>query len=321
MAKKKTKQEQTKEPQEAGFIRRTLWHVFIGLQWTMVLALFGAGAYDIYHFLFTSEFFIVRHIEIEGCRQTSEAEMLQLAGIPEHVNIFSLNTERIAERIEKHPWTRQVQISRVFPDRIRIAIRERKPVAALNSPYDGKIYGIDSDGVVLPEPEPSGNPTLKGIAGVHSATGTFPTPQAGFNLPVLTGLSPEKIFPGNRLEDSRWVRAMEIIELLKSLNQDLLSELSEIHLDAEENIVLYPMQQVDAIYLGGENLPMRTWRLARVWNFFEEHGWNSRYIDCRFDQQGVVTRPVQLTQADWEALPDAMKNLTIPRTDEGGALP
>ena len=280
------------------------------LKWTLIAALLGIAGFDLYCFLFLSDFFVVQKIEIEGCIQTSEEEFIQLAEVPEKSNLFLLPTRRMAERIRLHPWVEETHVVRVLPQTIRIVIQERIPLAATNSTCDGQIYGIDADGVILPEPAGSGN---------RSATHT-----SYFDLPIITGLPSENIYPGNQLCDLQSHQAIEILQLLRTLDSKLLTSLSEVNIDATGDLTLFPFERSGAIYLGKENIDQRVWRLAKVWQYLETHRIHTQYIDCRFDLQGIVTRPENLSQEQWSSLPKKDRNFLLvheSQNEGGGQVP
>lgn len=270
-------------------------------RWTLLIAILAVGGFDLYRFLLTSDFFLIRNVEVRGCRHTSPQQFVQLADIPPGTNLFRFRARALRRRLQRHPWVEQAHVVRIPPDTVRIALEERQPLAAINSPFDGQVYGLDRHLVLLPEPAP---------AAPHDATQTLPPP-ACFDLPIVTGLPPGQIYPGNRLASPAALKVMETLLLLRTLDAGLLQTLSEIHIDSHYNLTLYPLKRAQAIYLGSENLPRRAWRLCQVWNYLETHDIDSRYIDCRFDAQGVVTRPDNLTWAKWNSLPETDRNLLL----------
>ncbi len=289
--------------------KHTLDKVIRVTRWTLIIAVLAVAGFDLYRFLFTSDFFVIRAVEVQGCVHTAPEQFIRLADVPPQTNIFLLRSRALAERLRRHPWVEQARVVRILPDTVRILLQERKPLAAINSPFDGQVYGVDRDLVLLPEP-----------AGARSDSAT---PQAHFDLPIITGLPGEETYAGNRLSDPMAIKVMETLLLLRTLKDDLLQDLSEIHIDSRGNLILYPLRRVQTIYLGNENLQHRSWRLCQVWDYLETHDIQSRYIDCRFDAQGVVTYPENLTLTKWNSLPEAGRNLllagAIPRAPEESA--
>jgi hypothetical protein len=95
-------------------------------------------------------------------------------------NLFRLPASRVAERIELHPWVEAARVVRVLPDTVRIVIYERRPLAAINSQFDGQVYGIDPHRVLLPD--------------LARHTPDSATGAACFDLPILTGSRRSRFF-------------------------------------------------------------------------------------------------------------------------------
>lgn len=269
-----------------------------GMLWCVLGAVAALAAYDLYRFLFVSEFFVVSEVEIEGCRYTNPGEMLELADVRPGQNMFQVPCGQIAGRLELHPWIVEARVARRLPQTIRVVVQERKPLAAVNSAYDGKIYGIDRDLFLLPEP---------GRAVEVSELKSEQSP-AFFRLPIVTGLPSEELYPGNRLVDRRARKAIEVLLLLNGLGEGYPEKLSEIHIAPDETITIFPLEGIGQIHLGKKNLKQRILRLCQVWSYLDEHKIECRYVDCRFDRQGVVTRPTNLTVNKWKRLPQEQLN-------------
>jgi cell division protein FtsQ len=281
-----------KSPGRQG-IRKVLWV----LSWMLVAGALSVGCYDLAKYMLTSEVFAITEVKVEGFAQVPMEEYVRLAQIPEGANIFRLNTGAVEDRLRRHPWVEQAAVTRALPKTIKLTVKEREPLVAVHSPFDGQIYGIDRHRVLLPEP---------GDASNESAT-----PALCFDLPIVTGLPEEKLYPGNRLSDDGSKRIIDMLLLMRTLKAGLPAQVSEIHIDRQGGLTLYPLSLVKTIYLGNENLQQRVWRLCRVWDYLEGNGLASSYIDCRFDAQGVVTRPENLSWEKWESLPPANRNLKL----------
>lgn len=82
------------------------------------------------------QIFNVRNVEIiaEGSLPQSEEELLRKSGIELNTSIFSLSKEEIRERVENAYPERSVAVERiekVFPNTVRLYVRQRKPIVAV----------------------------------------------------------------------------------------------------------------------------------------------------------------------------------------------
>ncbi len=59
--------------------KKVLHGAWVAIKWTLIVALLGVGAFDLFRFLLFSEFFAIREIEVHGCVQTREAEFVRAA--------------------------------------------------------------------------------------------------------------------------------------------------------------------------------------------------------------------------------------------------
>jgi cell division protein FtsQ len=139
-------------------------------------------------------------------------------------------------------WVKDATVSRLWPDRLAIRIVERKPVAFVQVPAQGKnavseVALIDSDGIILSHPE-----------------------RARFQLPVVTGIQREQS------ESMRRDRIRAVVGLLDSL-EEMARPISEIDVSNPGNVkIIQPAEgHVVMLMLGDRNYP------ARVRNFLRHY--------------------------------------------------
>ena len=99
---------------------------------------------------------------------------------------------RLAERraeIEEIAWVRSAAVERLLPNRVRVAITERTPVAFLKQ--RNTLWLVDGEGVVLPIPE-----------------------SAEYDFPVLTGI------PASFSREQRAVRVQLYLDMLSDMDAD-----------------------------------------------------------------------------------------------------
>jgi len=112
--------------------------------------------------------FTVREVRVEGTRYLEPAELLALAR-PESLlagQIGAAELELLGEHIAAHPLVERVAVRRSLPAAVVVAVTERVPVAFLAG---RPLAGVDLDGRVLPEIEPSRYGALPFITGLPEA--------------------------------------------------------------------------------------------------------------------------------------------------------
>ena len=133
---------------------------------------------------------IIEQVNVSGCRGERQAEIQKLAeqlvlGKP----LFWVDAEELRSRIEAKRWVRGLQIRKDPPDRLSLAIEERRPVLWLVRANG--VFLVSDDGVLLDRVNPSNlNPipvvvdptsqTDHGLARLVSAARTLREKQQGF---------------------------------------------------------------------------------------------------------------------------------------------
>jgi cell division protein FtsQ len=139
-------------------------------------ALIAAGVWVLYG----SRLLVVRSIQVTGTHLVPKSEVLAAAGIPAGVPLMRVNTGAAASRIDRITQVQSAQVTRSWPDRVVITVRERTPALAV--PLAGGGFGlVDPSGVVvrqvtkqpraLPQFVPAG--PLPGNPGVRAAAGVL----------------------------------------------------------------------------------------------------------------------------------------------------
>ncbi|HHO76153.1 MAG TPA: FtsQ-type POTRA domain-containing protein [Deltaproteobacteria bacterium] len=143
-------------------IRISIW---LSLGISCALMMFCGAAY-----MSDSKIFQVRAIEIKGNAHIEENEVLTLLDIEEGINILGWDMDAARKRLLKHPWVKDISISRNFvPASVNLRIEEHVPTATLvlkDSPYliseEGHVFASaphDNYGLMIQASgyEPMGN--------------------------------------------------------------------------------------------------------------------------------------------------------------------
>lgn len=129
----------------------------------------------VYRSLLSSPLLQVTRIQVSGAQRLDPQTVIQQTGIPSGVNILSLDLKAVSHKLTSHPWIAEAVVSREIPDRIRIEIRERQPVALVKGK---RFYLMDPQGICFTRAVPSKHPGLPIVTGLEAETLGF-----GCNLP------------------------------------------------------------------------------------------------------------------------------------------
>jgi len=232
-----------------------------------VLALSGA-AWGITRFALSSTAFSLHpeNVEIQGAHYVSREQVMERFSSDIGRSVFSVPLEERRSGIEQIPWVERADLARVWPDRIRVMLHERAPVAF--TPGPGGMLLVDSSGQFLERPV-----------------------QASFSFPVMVGVAENDPAGPRRAH----------MAMFNALMQDLDREGTRYSLDISEVDVSDPEDaQVTVVDTGvvlrlgsGDFLKRYKTYLAHIQEWHRDFP-KIRSIDLRYDRQVVVnpdTRP------------------------------
>jgi cell division protein FtsQ len=114
--------------------------------------------------------FRIAEVALAGEREVGREQILSLAGITPHSSLLFLDAARTRARLLANPWIADATVLKLYPDRLRIEIKERRPFALWQK--DGRIALIANDGTALESGVPrrfAGLPLVVGKGAEHTA--------------------------------------------------------------------------------------------------------------------------------------------------------
>ena len=196
------------------------------------------GSLHIYHELLKSPYLAIKEIKVGGNMRVSRAEILEMAGVNIGDNLLEINAADIKKGVRVNPWVSEVNVSKKFPDRFNIEIKERRPVALINL---DSLYLVDENGTIFKKTSMGDD----------------------IDLPVITGLTREDIEAGGKTSELA-IKAINLIHLLSKNGIFTHDELSEINIDKTYGLTLYTMQQGTRIEIGEEDFTEKLAKLERI---------------------------------------------------------
>ena len=130
--------------------RKTAARIFWALLAICVACVFAIAASTVYHYGQHSWRFRLNSsddIEMAGLGNVTHAQVMEVMGGDIGRNVFFIPLDQRQKQLEQIPWVESASVMRFAPDRIRIEIHERTPVAFAR--IGSKIMLIDSIGVLM----------------------------------------------------------------------------------------------------------------------------------------------------------------------------
>lgn len=124
------------------------------LLWSVLAAAFIAAAFFIYQFATSSPLLLLKkpdQVAIVGNHIVSREAMLKEFVRDANQSVLQIPLDQRRDEIEQIPWVESASVQRILPNRIRVQITERTPIAFLRSGTELAL--IDAHGVILDRPE------------------------------------------------------------------------------------------------------------------------------------------------------------------------
>src|SRR3954466_8346743 len=225
-----------------------------------------------------------QNIELSGTQNVTRAQVMEVMGADIGRNVFFVPLAERKKQLEQIPWVETATVMRLLPDRLRVEVKERTPVAFVQ--MGSKITLIDAGGVLMELPAGSGK-----------------TAATKYSFPVIVGTADSEPL------STRAARMKIYNSLVRDLDSDgsnYSRDLSEVDLSDPDDVKVTVADPAGAVllHLGSTNF------LERYKTYMTHAAeWRAQYqklesVDLRFDRQ-VIVNPDPRT-----AVPSAGKSPT-----------
>jgi len=155
-------------------------------------------------------------------------------------NIFELDLETASASITTEPWVEKAIVTRTLPNTVRIAVVEREAWAVAT--VGGELYLVTRDGDPFKRVT-DGDP---------------------IDLPVVTGITPEKVAADRSGVVSALRRALDVVEDMERAGISKRYPIQEVHLERDGTIVMTIGKDAISLYLGQTRFREKIEQAARV---------------------------------------------------------
>jgi cell division protein FtsQ len=203
------------------------------------------------------------NVEIAGAKHVSRAQILQIMAPDISRNVFVIPLAERKKQIEEIPWVESAAVMRLLPNRVKIEVKERTPIAFAQ--VGSKIELVDANGVMMATPES----------------------QADYSFPVIQGMS------GNDPLSMRSAQMKIYNTLMRDLDANganYSKDINEVDLSDPEDvkITVADSQGAVVIHLGSANYLER-------YKIYVGHvqEWRQQYpklnsVDLRYERQVIL---------------------------------
>lgn len=206
-------------------------------------------------------YFAVTEIVVTPTRHVRAGSLLEDVDLRNGISLWRVDPATMMRRLEANPWIRRAAVRREFPRRLVVDLWEREPVAVL---FLDQLYYVDATGLAFArvgEREP-------------------------LDLPFVTGVE-AAIVGDERVYARHAIRqALRLLRLMEA--SGLPFRVSEVHIDRERGITVYPIEPRVAVAFGWNGFGKKLGRLTHVLGDFQGRERQIREIDLTLGTDVVV---------------------------------
>lgn len=204
------------------------------------------------------------NIVVSGAGNVSRAQVLEVMAGDLDRNVFFVPLEQRKQQLEQIPWVKSAAVMRLLPNRLKIALTERTPVAF--AAIDSHIFLIDASGVLMELPA---------------------SQNAKYSFPVIVGMS------DTDPQSTRAARMKIYSRFMKDLDSDgarYSGDISDIDLSDPDDVkaTVTDPQGAVLVHLGSSNFLERFRTYVTHVQEWRSQFPNLQSVSLRFDHEVIV---------------------------------
>ena len=173
-----------------------------------------AVAWSAHHYALTSPRFAIRTVELVGAKRNTLEQLKAEAQIVVGANIFAFDSDAAERKLLENPWISEVKVTRRLPSVLRLELSEREASAIVG--LGERLYLVTREGVPFKELL-AGDP---------------------FDLPLITGASPENLARDRKREIERIQMGLEVLRQFERVPLSRVYPAEEVHLADAGDVTL-----------------------------------------------------------------------------------
>ena len=212
-----------------------------------------------------NQMFIVKDVNIEGVNYFDDTMLLEYKNSIKNQNIFFSNLGNYKDSIESLDHIKDCKVSRTFPNKVKIEVYEREPLAIISA---NDLIILDSEGICLP------------------------VEYCEISLPILSNFktNQELYEKGKKTKSSNVLKSIYVIKYSKDNFYALYDNISEFVFNEDNEYEIILKNGRTKILLGNDNIFTKINYLNAFSNVLPEEKTleSYKYIDLRYKRQIVV---------------------------------
>lgn len=187
----------------------------------------------------SSSIFELKQIDVDGNSKITKSDIIKIGDIETGKNIFKYNLNDVEKKLLVNPYIKYVKVSRKFPDKLVITIKENSEYAIIK---EGASYiYIGENGLVLSEQKDINNKNIPLVSGIEIKNKKLNT-----KIKINSDKSNDIILAIDTLKKNNMSRKVESIKINKNKMYMKTDDNTNIVLKIDEDIE-YNINRLKAI--------------------------------------------------------------------------
>jgi len=238
--------------------------------WTLAGAAFAtAAAYSVRYLLYSPQMLLVKpdQVEVTGNHIVAREEVQKLFVHDRNRSILRIPLDARRMQVEELPWVEEASVQRILPNRVRVLLTERTPIAFFRN--GTQLALIDAHGVLLDRPEGE-----------------------DYRFPIVTGLSDNMAREERGKRMQTYQEFMKSVELVKAGSTDNVSEI-DLGYPRDLRVVLTGLTNTDpsqavTVHFGQSDFTGKYRKLVDNFAQWQANAGRVRELDLQYSRQVVV---------------------------------
>lgn len=201
----------------------------------------------------------VKTVNVSGCKELSDKEIVELSGIKKGQKIKQINLQSVERKVESNPIVRSAMVKVEWPWNIVIQVKEREPIARLVGEKSGMIDGNGR---------------------------TFPIKTKGsYDVPLITGIKSSDIPEAWGVIKNEQIREIvTVLRRVREVNPVIYYLISEIRPDGDQGFKVFTNEGTVPLLIQADNAVEQLIKFKAFWSqVISVAGYEKfKYIDLRY---------------------------------------
>ncbi len=215
-----------------------------------------------YQYLVSSPYVRLEEVRITGVDEKIKRELIEISDLDSDLCLLTIDLREIKQKMESHPWIRNVDLEKSFPNLLLVRAEKESPYAIV---VLDRLYYINRWGIPFKELEYKDDK----------------------DFPVITGIS----YKSNDRDHLMKLAAGILSAFESDKGAWSMGDLSELHFEEGKKVFLYSISMPLVLRMGYENIDVKKKELRRILSHLKETGRIDmvKAIDLNYSDGAIVS--------------------------------